>query len=466
MPLTAAEIWRDFNVGSSGTPHKPIKADIRAWGAAVETIGFTIPGAALVPLFSAGVGVAPVFRAIVGFDLPNPSTTTPGAVFSKPVVPGQILSGLGGDGSFTVASVTGTGSIVLSESPSFTGPIRFGTLNFADFIGGTMIVYGPDNRLAFQAAGSVNFYKAESHDIYNSGGTDLFARLNANQLLLQPSSITAATPVVTDYPLDIQTTWNTTGVCVGINLKIVNTASSAASRAFRIMSGSAGTTEQFSVFSDPNNPVIALRGIAILSSPPGSPNFIYASPAGLNYINASGGAFLTTQSNTGVWAFVGTTSGTHTLASQAIASGASTLPNTTGELWNTGLGVPITLQSVAVDFNAANTDHAITIALPTGFTRYVLSSVRVTNTGTTASLTTATGALFTSAAGAGTALVASGTALSALTSNVAGTAGSHAVLTVANTTTYQTDITLFWRTQTAQGAAASGYVSIQVIPIS
>lgn len=123
------------------------------------------------------------------------------------------------------------------------------------------------------------------------------------------------------------------------------------------------------------------------------------------------------------------------------------------------------LPAVSVNFNTANTDYPIIVALPVGYTRYQLASVRVVNTGTTASLTTATAGLFTDAAGAGAALVASGTALSGCTSNAVNTNGGVAGLTVALATAWLTDTTLFFRVQTAQGAAASGSVSLQIVPL-
>src|SRR5262245_62575869 len=125
MPLTAAENWRDFETTPGSVAHKPIKADIRAWGSALEAVGgFNVPGAdTSAALFSAGVGVAPVWRKIVGFDLPNPSTVIPGAVFAKPGAPNQILSGLGIDGEFDVATVSGTGDIILNNSPNFIAPV-------------------------------------------------------------------------------------------------------------------------------------------------------------------------------------------------------------------------------------------------------------------------------------------------------------------------------------------------------
>jgi hypothetical protein len=121
------------------------------------------------------------------------------------------------------------------------------------------------------------------------------------------------------------------------------------------------------------------------------------------------------------------------------------------------LGSPQLLgYAIGVDFNAV-ADTAITINLPYGWWR--LSVVGFTNTGTTASLTTAQYGLFTAAGGAGTALVSSGTALSGLTSNTINTNGSYGQ-TAASVSAYLNLTTVYFRVTQAQGAAASGNVYI------
>jgi hypothetical protein len=63
--------------------------------------------------------------------------------------------------------------------------------------------------------------------------------------------------------------------------------------------------------------------------------------------------------------------------------------------------------SQSVNFNVANTDAQFPVTLPTGFTRYLVTSVRIS--GASASLTTATAGLFTAASGGRlSALVATG----------------------------------------------------------
>ncbi len=109
----------------------------------------------------------------------------------------------------------------------------------------------------------------------------------------------------------------------------------------------------------------------------------------------------------------------------------------------------------AVNANSANTDTAITIAVPSvvgGGGLYVLDAVVLTNA--SISLTTATGGLFTAAGGTGTTLV-SNAALSGLTAAAANAAGSRLSMTIAATSTALNASTLYFRIGTAQGAAAT-----------
>lgn len=121
--------------------------------------------------------------------------------------------------------------------------------------------------------------------------------------------------------------------------------------------------------------------------------------------------------------------------------------------------------SVAVDFNAANTDHSITITSPT--INYRIQAIIVINSGTTASLTTARGGMFTTTGGGGTAVVAD-QVLTAITSNAANTSASLTNIAAAGNAYWNRTgaNSFYWRTSTAQGAAATGkvYVMIQPLP--
>jgi hypothetical protein len=126
----------------------------------------------------------------------------------------------------------------------------------------------------------------------------------------------------------------------------------------------------------------------------------------------------------------------------------------------------INVQSASIDFNDDNSDTAINIALPTGFTRYLVSTVRLY--GASASLTTATFGVFTATGAGGTAIVATGTACT-ISSAADGGANSAQNCTVVGANTVQwaiaTTPTLYFRVQTAQGSPATGRVVISVFPL-
>lgn len=118
----------------------------------------------------------------------------------------------------------------------------------------------------------------------------------------------------------------------------------------------------------------------------------------------------------------------------------------------------------SVNFNSANTDTALPITLPPGFTRYVVQSVRIS--GASQTLTTATAGAFTAAAGGGVAVV---TAASAITVSTAADATNNntQAMTVNNAATESyTAAILYFRVATAQGAAATGTVTIAITPMS
>lgn len=117
-----------------------------------------------------------------------------------------------------------------------------------------------------------------------------------------------------------------------------------------------------------------------------------------------------------------------------------------------------------VNFNSANTDNSIAIPLPSGFTRYRVSSIIISNS-SLATLTTCTFGIFTAASGGGIAIVASATAC-AITSNTNATSGNGQAPSLAlNSATSFTNTPLFFRVQTAQGATATADVSIFYSPI-
>lgn len=118
----------------------------------------------------------------------------------------------------------------------------------------------------------------------------------------------------------------------------------------------------------------------------------------------------------------------------------------------------------AVNFNLANTDNIITVTLPTGFSRYVVESVRIS--GASASISTATAGLFTASGGGGVAIVTGATAIT-VTSAADATNNNTMSFAINNSNTESyTAGTLFFRTAAAQGSAATANVTLTIIPLS
>ena len=119
--------------------------------------------------------------------------------------------------------------------------------------------------------------------------------------------------------------------------------------------------------------------------------------------------------------------------------------------------------TTAINFNSANTDNAIAIALPTGFTTYLIDKIYIT--GASGTLTTATCGVFTAAAGGGTAIVTSATAITVNTAS-ANTNNNTQSLTVNNANTLAYNLaTIYFRVQSAEGSAATANVVIHIIPL-
>lgn len=171
-------------------------------------------------------------------------------------------------------------------------------------------------------------------------------------------------------------------------------------------------------------------------------------------------------------------SGTDTIngsnTTQVVVNGAygETALETDGvSKWFIAKTSPVKLQNVArillsttVNFNVANTDTPIPIALPAGFSNYLVLAVRIG--GASASLTSATAGLFTAAAGGGVAIV---TAASAITLSTASpnTNNNTMVMSINNTTTESYNAaSLFFRVAAAEGSAATATVTIEIAPVA
>lgn len=126
--------------------------------------------------------------------------------------------------------------------------------------------------------------------------------------------------------------------------------------------------------------------------------------------------------------------------------------------------------AVGVNFNSGNSDNLIVLSLPTGFTRFRFIEATISNANHT--LITATCGVFTAAATGGVALVTAGTTItvSATADAAANNEQILAPTTAANTTSFvaaslSTANTLYFRVATAEGAAATGDVTLLIRPL-
>ncbi len=141
-----------------------------------------------------------------------------------------------------------------------------------------------------------------------------------------------------------------------------------------------------------------------------------------------------------------------------------------GSVWGTianlqGLVNPgyTNVVTTGVNFNAANTDTAITITPPTGYTRYFVTQIMISSASHT--LVTATCGLFTATGGGGFAIQPAGTAVT-VTTNAETTTNNNQIIFPSTYTTNVNATTLYFRIGTAEGAAATATVTLLINWIS
>lgn len=119
--------------------------------------------------------------------------------------------------------------------------------------------------------------------------------------------------------------------------------------------------------------------------------------------------------------------------------------------------------ALAVNFNKANTDTAIPINLPAGYTRWRCAAVRIS--GASGTLTTATCGLFTGPAATGATIVTGGSSIT-VNNGTADTNNNFQQLTVNNQNTLvYSDTVIYFRVANAQGVAATANVTVQYEPL-
>ncbi len=392
------------------------------------------PSGTNVPLFSQGVGADPAYRAIVGADLPNPSTTTLGGIFSKPQVAGQVLGGIDNSGNPQLATsgtftATSVNCLTVGRLGTVTPAFNVDCSNASGITGVNITAQASGNGVNITAIGETNVPL-----IFNGAGT---GTINFG------TTSTGAINFFRNSFINHDTNPTLTLGSVGGSLAYIATPGTSG-MGFRTNA----TTDQVYV----THTASANRRVTMTGSNGGNPQ-----------ISTDGGSLAVGVALVGAAAVNGTMAAnsikcnnTGGVALSTDCTAANVAAYTTPTLW----------ASAAVDFNTTNTDYPITVTLPTGFTKYQLASIRIFNSGTTASLTTATYGVWTGAAETGTLLVTSGTVLSAITSNAALTSSALTSPSLALTNFWisSATTTIYFRMKTAQGAAASGTVVLQIIP--
>lgn len=375
-------------------------------------------------------------------------------------------------------SVTGTGSMVLSASPTFTGTVTHPTpftlgavsvtttgtqLNYLNAATGTTgttstnVVFSTSPSLTTPTIAGGTHTGITSLGIRDTSAafdvtvaaTSTSATLNAGRTLTLDVGNVAHT-------LSLGTTANTitfptaasytvAGLSIAQTFTAKQTISGTTNDSLAILGGTAGSSGGLSIGRT------SIDGYFI--SVGSSSSFNPASVAGDTIVRGASRLLLDGSG--------GVTNAVIISATNAVTFPASiSTPSITINGASQGL-LEFTLS--AANFNST-ADQAIAITLPTGFTRYRIGSVFVSNPST--SLTTAAGGFYTAASKGGIAFVIAGTTYSTLTNNTAGTNGSMALLTVVNqNTAFYNSATLYLSLTTAQGSAATADVTLQIIPL-
>lgn len=360
-------------------------------------------------------------------------------------------------------------------------------------VGTTTISGGTTTRFLYDLAGVLSetaglTYTAATPSV-NFSAHALFPADNTYDIGAQPSSrprtgyfgtalvapvltITQGTITSDSSQINGSVTWNNSGI-VGPAWKLNVTATSANASAL-LLDLQVASSSKFSV--DRTGAVSTVSVAASTLTATTLNKVTVTAPASGSTLTIADGK-VATVSNT--LTFTGTdassvafgTGGTVLFSGGALGTPASgVLTNCTGLSAVTGVGTSAIANAGyivvtrSVDFNSANTDTAIAIPLPSGFTRYRLLGVNIS--GASASLTTATFGLFSAAAGGGTAVVASGTACTVNTASEDTATNMQFATVVAISTISHTYGTLYFRVQTPQGSAATAIVGLQLTPIS
>lgn len=123
------------------------------------------------------------------------------------------------------------------------------------------------------------------------------------------------------------------------------------------------------------------------------------------------------------------------------------------------------LVAKSVNFNAGATDTVIPVTMPAGFTRFLLSAIRIS--GASGTLTTSTFGLYTAAAAGGIALITAGTACTVSNGTDGTTANTQTVAAADGTRSHQAINVpnIYFRIATPQGSAATADVTVVLVAL-
>lgn len=187
---------------------------------------------------------------------------------------------------------------------------------------------------------------------------------------------------------------------------------------------------------------------------------VAAADPGTGNINLGGGSLLNNGTvPTGTGAYVrgsspslttpvinGTITGTTVIP---VLNGGTGVATAAAEQARLAMGM-LMATSISVNFANANTDNAVTIALPAGMTRWSLQNIRIT--AATASLSGATVGFYTATVAGGTAIITAATAMT-VTATADATANNFQSIPPSTVATYTTTTPQFRTAATAAGTA-------------
>jgi len=156
----------------------------------------------------------------------------------------------------------------------------------------------------------------------------------------------------------------------------------------------------------------------------------------------------------------------NTVLGNATGSSASPTALPAATIQAMALSNQIFLPSVSVDFNSADTDFALPVTLPTGYTKYLVNGFRIFNASGT--LTTSRFGIFDATGGGGNVLVAAGSAptITTTTDGATNNAMGFASLTANTASRALTGYpNIYFRVSTPQGSAATASVTMLIVAL-